>query len=144
VPKLHDEEWKACWSMFLARIGASNKIREGGAMFWFVLIMAAFVLTGAWGVAGWAGVLLAIGSVGLYAPYDYYRRKAHATTIKGSSDVFHSIAHQISDIAGVLESLQKELRQEREAEKEAEREKERRRFWRKVETQDSGGQGQVN
>jgi hypothetical protein len=131
--------------MFLARIGLSNKTREEeGAMFWFVLIMAAFVLTGAWGVAGWAGVLLAIGSVGLYAAYDRYRSNAHATTIKGSSEVFQSIAHQVSDIAGVLESLHEELRQEREAEKEAQREKERRRFWRKVETQDSGGQGQIN
>ena len=35
-------------------------------VFWFVLLMAAFVLVGVWRIAGGAGVLLAVGSVGLY------------------------------------------------------------------------------
>jgi hypothetical protein len=109
-------------------------------VFWFVLLMAAFVLVGAWGIAGWAGVLLAIGSVGLYLAYDHERGKAHAATFRDSSEVVDSIAHRVSDISGALESIREELRKEREAEKE----KERRRFWRKVETQDGGGQGQIN
>jgi hypothetical protein len=109
-------------------------------VFWFVPIMAAFVLVGAWGIAGWAGVLLAIGSVGLYLSYDHERGKANAATFSGSSAVVESIAHRVSNISSVLESIREEQRKEREAEKE----KERRRFWRKVEAQDSGGQGQVN
>ena len=113
-------------------------------MFRFALMMAALALIGAWAIAGWGGVLLAIGSVGLYVAYDQCRGKAHAATIKGSSEVFHSISQQVSDIAAVLEALREELRQEREAEREAEKEKERRRFWRRVETQDTGGQGQIN
>ena len=32
-------------------------------VFWFVLLMAAFVLVGVWRIAGGAGVLLAVGSV---------------------------------------------------------------------------------
>src|SRR5262245_52082868 len=114
VPKLHNKEWPARLSMFLARIGPSNKTREGGTVFWFALTMAACVSIGAWGIAGWAGVLLAIGSVGLYAAYDHWRSKAHAATIKGSSEAVHAIARQVSDIAGVVASLREELRQARE------------------------------
>jgi hypothetical protein len=109
-------------------------------VFWFVLLMAAFVLVGAWGIAGWAGVLLAVGSVGLYIAYDDKRSDTHAATIRGSSEMFQSIAQRMSDISGALESIREELRKEREAEKE----KERRRFWRKVEVQDSGGPGPIN
>src|SRR5262245_31140490 len=113
-------------------------------VFWFVLLMAAFVLVGAGGIAGWAGVLLAIGSIGLYVAYDHERGKTHAASIRDTCEVVDSIAHRVTDIAGALESIREELRQEREAEKAAEKEKERRRFWRKVGTQDSGGQGQIN
>jgi hypothetical protein len=107
---------------------------------WFVLLMAAFVLVGAWRIAGWAGVLLAVGSFGLYLAYDDKRSERHAATIGDSSEMFHSLAQRMSDICGALESIREELRKEREAEKE----KERRRFWRKVEVQDSGGPGPIN
>lgn len=113
-------------------------------MFRFALMMAALMLVGAWATAGWGGVLLAIGSVGLYVAYDKRRGEAHAATIRGSAEVLHSIAQRVSDVTAVLEAFREELRQERKAEKEAEKEKERRRFWRKVEAQDSGGPGQIN
>ena len=61
-------------------------------VFWFVLLMAAFVLVGVWRIAGWAGVLLAVGSVGLYLAYDHERGKAHAATVRDSSEVVDSIA----------------------------------------------------
>jgi hypothetical protein len=108
--------------------------------FWFVLLMASFVLVGAWRIAGWAGVLLAVGSVGLYITYHDTRSEKHAATIRGSSEMLQSIAQRMSDMSGALESIREDLRKEREAEKE----KERRRFWRKVEVQDSGGAGPVN
>ena len=108
--------------------------------FWFVLLMASFVLVGAWRIAGWAGVLLAVGSVGLYIAYNDTRSETHAATIRGSSEMLQSIAQRMSDMSGALESIREDLRKEREAEKE----KERRRFWRKVEVQDSGGAGPVN
>jgi siroheme synthase (precorrin-2 oxidase/ferrochelatase) len=54
--------------------------------------------------------------------------------------MLQSIAQRMSDMSGALESIREDLRKEREAEKE----KERRRFWRKVEVQDSGGAGPVN
>ena len=117
-----------------------NRLMNGRKVIWFVLLMVAFVLVGAWGIAGWAGVLLTVGSVGLYLAYDHKRSETHAATLRDSSEIFHSIAGRLSEISGVLESTREELRKEREAEKE----KERRRFWRKVETQDSGGQGQIN
>ena len=104
-------------------------------LFWFVLLMAAFVLVGAWRIAGWAGVLLAVGSVGLYLAYDHERGKANAATFRDSSEVIDSIAHHASDISSALDSIREELRKEREAEKE----KERQRFWRKVETTGNGG-----
>ena len=104
-------------------------------VFWFVLLMAAFVLVGAWRISGWSGVLLAAGGVGLYLAYDHERRKAHAAITKGSSETLDSIAHRVSDISSALDSIREELRQQREAEKE----KERRRFWRRVETMRDGG-----
>jgi hypothetical protein len=113
---------------------------KGRDVFWFVPSMAAFVLLGAWGIAGWAGVLLAIGSVGLYLAYDHKRRETHTVIIKGSSEMFQSIGQRMSDISGALESIREELHKEHEAEKE----KERRRFWRKHEARDSGGQGPIN
>ena len=113
---------------------------KGRNGFWFVPIMAGFVLVGAVGLAGWAGVLLAIGSVGLYLAYDHKRNETHAATIRDFSEVFHSIAQRMSDISGTLESIREELRKEHEVEKE----RERRRFWRKVEAQDSGGQGPIH
>jgi hypothetical protein len=113
---------------------------KGRKVFSFVLLMSAFVLGGAWGIAGWAGLLLAIGSVGLYLVYDLERGKAHAASIRGSSETVDSIAHRVSDIADALDSIREELRKEREEEKE----RERRRFWRKVETQDGGGPFPIN
>ena len=113
---------------------------NGRKAFWFVLLMASFVLVGAWRIAGWAGVLLAVGSVGLYIAYHDTRSETHAATLRGSSEMLQSIAQRMSDMSGALESIREELRKEREAEKE----KERRRFWRKVEVQDSGGAGPVN
>jgi hypothetical protein len=102
--------------------------------------MAAFVLVGAWGIAGWAGVLLAVGGVGLCLAYHHKRSETHDATIAGTSETFHSIAQRVSELSGVLEDIREELRKEREVEKE----KERRRFWRKVEAQDSGGHGPIN
>jgi hypothetical protein len=54
--------------------------------------------------------------------------------------MFQSIGQRMSDISGALESIREELHKEHEAEKE----KERRRFWRKHEARDSGGQGPIN
>jgi hypothetical protein len=113
---------------------------KGRNVFRFVPIMAALVLVGAWGIAGWAGVLLAIGSAGLYLAYDHKRSETRAATVRDSSEMFHSIAQRMSEISGTLESIREELHKEHEAEKE----KERRRFWRKVEAQDSGGQGPIH
>ncbi len=108
---------------------------------WFVLLMAAFVLVGAWRIAGWSGVMLAVGGVGLYLAYDHERGKANSATLTVSSEVVDSIAHRVSDISSTLESIRDELRQQREAEKE----KERRRFWRRVETtRDGGGPFPIN
>jgi len=104
-------------------------------VFWFVLLMAAFVLIGVWRLAGGAGVLLAVGSVGLYLTYDHERGKATAATFRDSSEVVDSIAHRVSEISSALESIREDLRKEREAEKE----KARQRFWRKVETTGDGG-----
>ena len=94
---------------------------KGRNGFWFVPIMAAFVLVGTWGLAGWAGVLSAIGSVGLYLAYDHKRSETHAATIRDSSEIFHSIAQRMSDISGTLDAIREELRKEHEAEKEKER-----------------------
>ena len=108
---------------------------------WFVLLMAAFVLVGVWRIAGGAGVLLAVGSVGLYLAYDRERGKANAATFRGSSEVVDSIAHRVSEISSALESIREDLRKEREAEKE----KARQRFWRKVAaTRDGGGPFTIN
>jgi len=104
-------------------------------VFWFVLLMAAFVLVGVWRLAGGAGVLLAVGSVGLYVAYDHKRGKANAATFRDSSEIVDSIAHRVSDISSALESIREDQRKEREAEKE----KARQRFWRKVETTGDGG-----
>ena len=106
-------------------------------VFWFVLLMAAFVLVGVWRIAGGAGVLLAVGSVGLYLAYDHERGKANAATLRDSSEVVDSIAHRVSDISSALESIREDLRKEREAEKE----KARQRFWRKVATTGDGDGG---
>ena len=102
---------------------------------WFALLMAAFVLVGVWRIAGWAGVLLAVGSVGLYRAYDHERSKANAATVRDSSEVVDSIADRVSDISSALESIREDLRKEREAEKE----KARQRFWRKVAATRDGG-----
>ena len=110
-------------------------------VFWFVLLMAAFVLIGVWRLAGGAGVLLAVGSVGLYLTYDHERGKATAATFRDSSEVVDSIAHRVSEISSALESIREDLRKEREAEKE----KARQRFWRKVAaTRDGGGPFTIN
>jgi len=107
---------------------------------WFALLMAAFVLVGVWRI-GWAGGLLAVGSVGLYLAYDHERGKANAATVRDSSEVVDSIADRVSDISSALESIREDLRKEREAEKE----KARQRFWRKVAaTRDGGGPFTIN
>ena len=110
-------------------------------VFWFVLLMAAFVLV-AFGVSPGGR-----GCCWLSAASDFTSRtttnvaRRTQQPYRDSSEVVDSIADRVSDISSALESIREDQRKEREAEKE----KARQRFWRKVAaTIDGGGPFTIN